>query len=41
MTKSRFTEKQITYALNMADSGPPVSDVCREIGISESTFYVW
>ena len=41
MKKSRFTEEQITYALRMADSGTPVGDVCRQIGISEATFYVW
>ncbi len=41
MKKSRFTEEQITYTLRMADSGTPVGDVCRQIGISEATFYVW
>ena len=39
--KSRFTEEQITYTLRMADAGTPVGDVCRQIGISEATFYVW
>lgn len=41
MKKSRFTEEQITYALRQAESGTPVSDVCRQLGVSEATFYVW
>jgi len=41
MKKSRFTEEQITFALRQADSGMPVADVCRQLGISEATFYVW
>ena len=41
MKKSRFSEEQITYALRLADSGSPVVDVCRQIGISEATFYTW
>lgn len=41
MKKSRFTEEQITYALRLADSGTPVVDVCRQIGISEATFYIY
>jgi putative transposase len=41
MKKSRFTEEQITYALRQADAGTPVSDVCRQMGIAEATYYVW
>jgi putative transposase len=41
MKKSRFTEEQITFALRQADSGMPVADVCRQLGVSEATFYVW
>ncbi|WP_441624649.1 IS3 family transposase [Cupriavidus sp. RAF12] len=41
MKKSRFTEEQITYALRLADSGTPVADICRQIGVSEATFYTW
>ena len=41
MKKSRFTEEQIAYALRLGDGGTPVVDVCRQIGISEATFYTW
>lgn len=41
MKKSRFTDEQIAYALRLADGGAPVVDVCRQIGISEATFYTW
>ncbi len=41
MKKSRFTEEQIAYALRLAESGTPVADVCRQIGVSEATYYTW
>lgn len=31
----------MAYALRLADSGTAVVDVCRQIGISEPTFYTW
>ncbi len=39
--RSRFTEEQIAYALRLAESGTPVVDVCRQIGVSEATYYTW
>ena len=41
MTRSRFTEEQIAYALRQAEAGTPTGDVCRQLGVSEATFYVW
>jgi putative transposase len=41
MKKSKFTEEQILFALKQGDSGQPICDVCRQIGISEATYYVW
>jgi putative transposase len=41
MKRSRNSEEKILYALKQAESGTPVGDVCRQMGISEATFYVW
>ena len=41
MKKSKFTEEQIAYALRQVESGTPPADVCRQIGVSEATFYIW
>ena len=41
MKKSRFSEEQIAYALRQVEGGSPVGDVCRQLGVSEATFYVW
>ncbi len=39
--KKRFTEQQIAFALRQADSGTPVVEITRKMGISEATFYRW
>jgi putative transposase len=36
-----FTEPQIAFALEQAELGTPVEEVCRKIGISDATFYNW
>ena len=41
MKRSKFSEEQIAYALRQVESGTAVPDVCRQLGISEATFYVW
>jgi len=41
MKRSRYSDEQIAYALRQAESGTAVADVCRQLGISEATFYVW
>jgi putative transposase len=39
--KSRFTEEQIVFALRQAELGTPVPEVCRKLGISDTTFYIY
>lgn len=39
--KKRFTESQIVAAIKKQESGISVKDICREIGISDATFYNW
>ena len=41
MKKSKFTEQQIAFALQQAEGGAPVAEVCRKMGIAEATFYRW
>ncbi len=41
MKRSKFSEEQIAYALRQADAGTPVGDICRQLGVSEATFYAW
>lgn len=42
MKKSRFTEEQVVRILSMGDKGDKtITEVCREHGISEPTFYNW
>ena len=41
MKKSKFSDKQIVFALKQAESGTRVSEICRKFGICEATFYSW
>ena len=41
MKKTRFTETQIVSALKRQEDGIPTKELCRELGISEATFYNW
>lgn len=41
MKKSRFSESQIFGILKQGEAGIPVSDLCREHGISSATYYNW
>ena len=41
MEQKRHTEPQIVFALQQAESGTLVADICRKMGIAEATFYRW
>ena len=41
MKKSKFTEDQIAFAIKQAELGTRVEEVCRKLGISEATIYLW
>lgn len=39
--KKRFTETQIIGAIKKQEAGIAVKEICRELGISDATFYNW
>ena len=41
MKTSRYTEAQIIAILRQAEGGVPVSELCREHGMSGASFYKW
>ena len=41
MKKSRYTETQIVKAIKEHEAGKSVQDICRELGVSNVTFYNW
>jgi putative transposase len=41
MKKSKFTEAQIVFALRQAENGVKIDEVCRKLGITQSTFHNW
>jgi putative transposase len=41
MKKSKFSESKIIATLKRQERGEKVSDICRDLGISDATFYNW
>ncbi len=41
MRPSKFTRDQIVQALQQVKAGTPAVQVCRKLGITETTFYRW
>ena len=41
MRKSRYSDDQIEAAIRQVESGAPVEEIVRNLGVSEATFSVW
>lgn len=41
MPRKGRSEEQIVYALRQAEGGKKVSEICRELGVSQQAFYSW
>ena len=41
MKTSRFSDSQILAILKQAEDGIPVTELCREHGMSSAAFYKW
>jgi putative transposase len=41
MKKSRYSDSQILAIIKQAESGVPISELCREHGMSNASFYKW
>ena len=41
MKANRFTEEQIIGILQQAEAGAKATDLCRQHGMGEATFYKW
>jgi putative transposase len=41
MGRKRHTEEQIIAVLKQAEAGTKTAELCRQQGISETTFYKW
>lgn len=41
MQQRKFSESQIVSAIKKHESGISAKEICRELGISDTTFYKW
>jgi len=41
MKRKRFTEEQIVRVLKEYEGGREIKDLCRELGVTSTTFYNW
>ncbi|QEG22047.1 Transposase [Mariniblastus fucicola] len=41
MKRKRYTEEQIAFALRQGESGTPIVDIVRKMGITDQTYYRW
>lgn len=41
MPRKRRSEEQIVYALRQVEGGAKIGEVCRELGVTEMTYFRW
>lgn len=41
MRARKYSNEQIVYALKRVEAGEKASQVCRQMGVSEASFYQW
>ena len=41
MPKKQHSEREIISALKQYESGENTADICRKLGVSHATFYMW
>jgi transposase len=41
MLKKGHTEEQIVVVLRQVEAGARVAEICRKVGISQATYYLW
>jgi putative transposase len=41
MARKHSSEEQIIAALQQVEAGAKVAEVCRQMGVSQATFYTW
>ncbi len=41
MPRKRWSEEQIVYAVKQSEAGRTAAEICRELGVSQQTFYTW
>jgi putative transposase len=41
MPRKGQSEEKIVFALRQVEGGKKVGEVCREMGVSQQTFYAW
>ena len=41
MPKKGHTEEQVIAALKQQEAGEKTTEICRKLGISQATFYLW
>ena len=41
MPRKRRSEAQLVYALRQVEGGAKIGEVCRELGVTEMTYFRW